>query len=59
VLPNIPGFLATIKVLPQTSVAPIFLSLYRYAWFVGFALAFVIYLALRALFNASRPKLSS
>ena len=33
----------------SASVAPIFLSLYRYAWFVGFALAFFIYLALRAL----------
>jgi cytosine/uracil/thiamine/allantoin permease len=46
-LPNIPGFLATIKVLPESSIAPIFLSLYRYAWFVGFGLAFFIYLALR------------
>ncbi|HEX4667483.1 MAG TPA: cytosine permease [Chthoniobacterales bacterium] len=45
VLPNIPGFLATIKVLPESSIAPAFLSLYRYAWFVGFALAFFIYLA--------------
>ena len=53
VLPNIPGFLVTIKVLRQTSVAPIYLSLYRYAWFVGFALAFVLYLILRG-FSASR-----
>jgi NCS1 family nucleobase:cation symporter-1 len=44
VLPNIPGFLVTIKALPETSVAPIFLALYRFAWFVGFALAFVLYL---------------
>lgn len=50
VLPNLPGFLATIKVLPQTSIAPIFISLYHYAWFVGFALAFVLYLAGRKLF---------
>ncbi len=50
VLPNLPGFLATIKVLPETSVAPIFISLYHYAWFVGFALAFVLYLAGRKLF---------
>jgi NCS1 family nucleobase:cation symporter-1 len=47
ILPNIPGFLATIKVLPESSIAPIFLSLYHYAWFVGFAVAFFIYLALR------------
>ncbi len=44
VLPNIPGFLVTIKVLPETSVAPFLVSLYHYAWFVGFALAFVLYL---------------
>jgi nucleobase:cation symporter-1, NCS1 family len=50
VLPNLPGFLATIKVLPETSVAPVFISLYHYAWFVGFALAFVVYLAGRKLF---------
>ena len=49
ILPNIPGFLATIKVLPQTSVAPIFLSIYRYAWFVGFALAFLLYLVGRKI----------
>ena len=49
VLPNIPGFLVTIKVLPETSVAPTLVSLYRYAWFVGFTLAFVLYLLLRKL----------
>jgi cytosine/uracil/thiamine/allantoin permease len=49
VLPNVPRFLATIRVLPQTSVAPIFLSIYRYASFVGFVLAFVLYLALRRI----------
>jgi NCS1 family nucleobase:cation symporter-1 len=47
ILPNIPGFLATIKILPESSIAPVFLSLYRYAWFVGFGVAFFIYLALR------------
>jgi nucleobase:cation symporter-1, NCS1 family len=53
VLPNIPGFLVTIKVLPTAAVAPFFVSLYHYAWFVGFGLAFVIYLLLRG-FTASR-----
>ncbi|MEO6871098.1 MAG: NCS1 family nucleobase:cation symporter-1 [Chthoniobacterales bacterium] len=38
VLPNIPGFLVTIKLLPQTSVAPIFLSLYRFACSSGLGL---------------------
>ncbi len=47
VLPNLPGFLATVGVLDKTRVAPLFLSLYNYAWFAGFALAFCAYLLLR------------
>ncbi len=44
VLPNLPGFLVTIRVLPAAAVGPVFISLYHYAWFVGFALAFAFYL---------------
>ena len=44
VLPNLPGFLVTVRVLPATAVGPVFISLYHYAWFVGFALAFAFYL---------------
>jgi nucleobase:cation symporter-1, NCS1 family len=44
VLPNLPGFLVAIKVLPPSSVGPVLVSLYHYAWFVGFFLAFVLYL---------------
>ena len=46
-LPSLPGFLATIKVINAAQVAPFFLSLYNYAWFVGFGIAFAVYLALR------------
>ncbi len=49
VLPNIPGFLATIHVIAPEKVAPIFMSIYNYAWFVGFAVAFVVYLLARLL----------
>ncbi len=49
VLPNLPGFLATIKVVRAESLAPGWITLYSYAWFGGFALAFVIYLGLRRL----------
>ncbi len=49
VLPNLPGFLVTTKAIPAERVAPFFLSIYNYAWFVGFALAFVIYVAGRKL----------
>ena len=49
VLPNIPGFLVTIKIVAASSVSPFFVRLYDYAWFVGFAIAFVAYLILRKL----------
>ena len=54
VLPNLPGFLATIKVVPKENIAPIFLGLYNYAWFVGFTFAFLIYLVARKVFPESR-----
>jgi NCS1 family nucleobase:cation symporter-1 len=47
VLPNLPGFLVTVKLVGPKSVPPFFVRLYDYAWFVGFGIAFVIYLLLR------------
>lgn len=44
VLPNLPGFLVTIKMRSPASVAPSFISLYYYTCFVGFFLAFILYL---------------
>ena len=49
VLPNLPGFLVTVKLVDPAGVPPFFVRLYDYAWFVGFAIAFVVYLALRTL----------
>src|SRR5687767_9010327 len=46
-LPSLPGFLTTIKVIDGTNLPPFLLGLYHYAWFVGFAVAFVLYLVLR------------
>ena len=43
VLPNIPGFLKAAGAID--TVAPIFESIYTYAWFVGFILAGLLYLA--------------
>ena len=43
ILPNVPGFLITIKVLPQ-SYFPYWVGhLYNYAWFVGFFVSGIIY----------------
>ena len=49
VIPNLPGFFVTIKVIPASSVPGPLVDLYNYAWFVGFGLAFVIYLILRKI----------
>lgn len=47
VLPNFPGFLVNVKLLSATAVPPFFVGLYNYAWFVGFAIAFTVYIVLR------------
>ncbi len=46
ILPNIPGFLTTIKVIPADSVPGWISQLYNYAWFVGFFVSGIIYLLL-------------
>ncbi|MEY2466102.1 MAG: nucleobase:cation symporter, family [Verrucomicrobiota bacterium] len=48
-LPSLPGFLVNIKVLSAASVPPFLAHIYNYAWFVGFGLAFVVYLVGRKL----------
>ncbi|HEX9006544.1 MAG TPA: NCS1 family nucleobase:cation symporter-1 [Bacteroidota bacterium] len=47
VIPNIPGFLGTIRVVDPGSVGPFLMQLYNYAWFVGFIVAFAAYLVLQ------------
>ncbi len=44
ILPNLPGFLVTVRWLPKTAVPAFFVAAYDYAWFLGFAVAFVAYL---------------
>ncbi|WP_082384099.1 cytosine permease [Chryseobacterium sp. ERMR1:04] len=43
ILPNIPGFLVTIKVIPKTSVPEWLTNLYHYGWFVGFFISAIVY----------------
>jgi NCS1 family nucleobase:cation symporter-1 len=49
VLPSLPGFLVAVKVLDGAVLPAALLGLYHYAWFAGFGLAFVLYVALRRL----------
>lgn len=53
VLPSLPGFLEEVKLLKPDAVPKTLSELYHYAWFVGFAVAFVVYLVGRKLTVAS------
>lgn len=44
ILPNVPGFFATIGVLSNEIVPAWIIQLYNYAWFVGFIVSGVVYL---------------
>ncbi len=44
ILPNVPGFLVTIKVISQDSVPQWVSHLYNYAWFVGFFVSGISYI---------------
>lgn len=48
IAPCIPGFLATIGLV---HVAAMWLNLYNYAWFIGFVIAFIVYLGLTKIFS--------
>ncbi|MFM8316227.1 MAG: cytosine permease, partial [Deltaproteobacteria bacterium] len=43
ILPNVPGFLTTVKLIPVDSVPPLISGLYHYAWFVGFSVSGLCY----------------
>ena len=53
-LPSLPGFLVNIKVVSAESIPAPLAHLYNYAWFIGFAGAFTVYLALRKLAGVRR-----
>jgi NCS1 family nucleobase:cation symporter-1 len=57
VLPSLPGFLVQVKWIDRALVPPLLADLYGYAWFIGFGIAFVVYLALRKLTPA--PELAA
>jgi len=49
VLPSVPGFLVAVHQFNPTRLPAGLVDLFDYAWFIGFGLAFVIYLVLRKL----------
>jgi NCS1 family nucleobase:cation symporter-1 len=49
VLPSLPGFLVNINALSAESIPTSLAQLYNYAWFIGFTVAFTVYLVLRRI----------
>ena len=49
ILPNLPGFLVTVRWLPKGAVPAFLVTAYSYAWFLGFGAAFVTYLILKKI----------
>lgn len=43
VIPNIPGFLVQVEILSPALVPGFFRTIYTYAWFTSFAIAFAVY----------------
>jgi NCS1 family nucleobase:cation symporter-1 len=43
IIPNVPGFLTTIKAIPAENVPGWITQLYNYAWFVGFFVSGLVY----------------
>ena len=43
IIPNIPGFLLTVKLISNDAFPSWISNLYHYAWFVGFAVSGLIY----------------
>jgi NCS1 family nucleobase:cation symporter-1 len=54
VLPSLPGFLVQVKVVPEGAVSAFWVGLYHYTWFVGFGVAFGVYLLGRKLGSGAR-----
>lgn len=50
VLPSLPGFLVQVKVVREGAVSAFWVGLYHYTWFVGFGVAFGVYLLGRKWF---------
>ena len=57
-LPSLPGFLVQVKLADAARVGPFLVGLYHYAWFVGFAVAFVAYLLGRTLTPLPQPRVA-
>ena len=47
VCPSVPGFLVNLKLVDASRISPVLIRCYDYAWFIGFGVAFGLYVVLR------------
>jgi NCS1 family nucleobase:cation symporter-1 len=57
ILPNVPGFLLTIKVITADAVPAWISDLYNYAWFVGFFVSGILYMLFMRSFRKEGSKI--
>jgi NCS1 family nucleobase:cation symporter-1 len=57
ILPNVPGFLVTIKVISKDAFPLWINDLYNYAWFVGFFVSAILYILLMRSYRVTEQKL--
>jgi len=57
ILPNVPGFLVTIKVISKDAFPLWINDLYNYAWFVGFFISAILYILLMRSYRVTEQKL--
>jgi NCS1 family nucleobase:cation symporter-1 len=57
VLPNVPGFLANIKVIGEGTLPAWITNLYNYAWFVGFFVSMIVYILLMRTDSISQTRI--
>jgi NCS1 family nucleobase:cation symporter-1 len=55
IVPNIPGFLTTIKIIPAGTVPGWISNLYNYAWFVGFFISGLMYMLMMRKYQPLVP----
>jgi nucleobase:cation symporter-1, NCS1 family len=55
ILPSLPGFLVQVKLLDAATIGAGWVTLYHYAWFTGFGVAFGAYVVGRRLTSVTPP----
>jgi NCS1 family nucleobase:cation symporter-1 len=58
ILPNVPGFLVTIKAIDSSAIPAWITHLYNYAWFVGFGVSGLVYGLLMQKYSRLKTNLS-